>query len=105
MPAKQTFVIVGAGSAGAKAVETLRDEGFDGRVVLIGAEPHRPYARPPLSKEYLRGESDLDAVFLHPERFYADRDIELRTSAVVQSIFAIILIDALFALLYMEMEL
>ena len=48
-----TFVIVGAGLAGAKAAETLRDEGFDGRVVLLGSEPERPYERPPLSKGYL----------------------------------------------------
>ena len=51
------FVIVGAGMAGGKAAETLREEGFDGGVVLIGAEPERPYERPPLSKDYLRGDS------------------------------------------------
>ena len=57
MPAEQqTFAIVGAGFAGAKAAETLREEGFDGRLVLLGAEPERPYERPPLSKDYLRGE-------------------------------------------------
>ncbi|MGZ6565736.1 MAG: FAD-dependent oxidoreductase, partial [Solirubrobacteraceae bacterium] len=50
---KQTFVIVGASLAGAKAAEALRELGFDGRVVLIGAEPERPYQRPPLSKDYL----------------------------------------------------
>ena len=58
----QTFVIVGAGLAGAKAAETLREEGFDGRVVLIGHEAERPYERPPLSKDYLRGEADAKAV-------------------------------------------
>ena len=57
MTGDQTFVIVGASLAGAKAAETLRDEGFDGRVVLIGAEEERPYERPPLSKDYLRGEA------------------------------------------------
>ena len=57
MPDRTTFVIVGAGLAGAKAAETLREEGFDGRVVLVGDEPERPYERPPLSKDYLRGES------------------------------------------------
>ena len=51
----QTIVIAGGGLAGAKAAETLREEGFDGRVVLLGAEAERPYERPPLSKEYLRG--------------------------------------------------
>ena len=53
----ETFAIVGAGLAGAKAAETLREEGFDGRLVLLGAEEERPYERPPLSKDYLRGES------------------------------------------------
>jgi 3-phenylpropionate/trans-cinnamate dioxygenase ferredoxin reductase subunit len=50
----QTFIIVGAGLAGAKAAETLREEGFEGRLVLIGEEPERPYERPPLTKDYLR---------------------------------------------------
>jgi NADPH-dependent 2,4-dienoyl-CoA reductase/sulfur reductase-like enzyme len=54
----ETFVIVGAGLAGAKAAEALREEGFDGRLVLIGDEPERPYERPPLSKEHLRGEAE-----------------------------------------------
>ncbi|MDQ4130277.1 MAG: FAD-dependent oxidoreductase, partial [Actinomycetota bacterium] len=52
----ETYVIVGASLAGAKAAEALREEGFDGRIVLIGAEPEPPYERPPLSKDYLRGE-------------------------------------------------
>lgn len=57
MEPSSTFVIVGASLAGASAAVTLRDEGFDGRVVLIGEEPHPPYERPPLSKEYFRGSS------------------------------------------------
>ena len=57
MADSETFVIVGAGLAGAKAAEALREEGFDGRIVLLGAESERPYERPPLSKDYLRGES------------------------------------------------
>ena len=72
----QTFVIVGAGLAGAKAAETLRSEGFDGRVVLIGDEPDRPYERPPLSKEYLRGEADAKP-YVHDQSFYAENAIEL----------------------------
>jgi 3-phenylpropionate/trans-cinnamate dioxygenase ferredoxin reductase component len=72
----QTFVIVGAGLAGAKAAETLRAEGFDGRVVLIGDEPERPYERPPLSKEYLRGEAG-ERPYVHDQSFYADNGIEL----------------------------
>ena len=54
MAAADTFVIVGAGLAGGRAVETLRKEGFDGRIVLIGSELHRPYNRPPLSKDRKR---------------------------------------------------
>jgi 3-phenylpropionate/trans-cinnamate dioxygenase ferredoxin reductase component len=73
-----TFVIVGASLAGAKAAETLRAEGFDGRLVLIGAEAERPYERPPLSKEYLRGEVGRDRVYVHPEGYYAEHDVELR---------------------------
>src|SRR4051794_11901981 len=82
MPSEQTFVIVGASLAGAKAAETLREEGFDGRVVLIGDETQRPYERPPLSKEYLRGEAD-GKPFVHDESFYADKDIELRLGQTV----------------------
>jgi 3-phenylpropionate/trans-cinnamate dioxygenase ferredoxin reductase component len=73
---EQTFVIVGAGLAGAKAAETLRTEGFDGRVVLIGDEPERPYERPPLSKDYLRGEAE-SRPYVHDQSFYADNAIEL----------------------------
>jgi 3-phenylpropionate/trans-cinnamate dioxygenase ferredoxin reductase subunit len=84
--APQTFVIVGASLAGAKAAETLRDEGFTGRIVLIGEESERPYDRPPLSKGYLRGEEERAKVYLHPEGFYAERDIELRTCTWVAAI-------------------
>jgi 3-phenylpropionate/trans-cinnamate dioxygenase ferredoxin reductase subunit len=69
----RTFVIVGASLAGALAVQTLRGEGFDGRVVLIGAEPHPPYERPPLSKDYLRGETPREKTLVHPRTFYADK--------------------------------
>jgi 3-phenylpropionate/trans-cinnamate dioxygenase ferredoxin reductase subunit len=78
MASDHTFVIVGASLAGAKAAETLREDGFDGRVVLIGAEAERPYERPPLSKDYLRGEVGREKVYVHPEGFYAAHDIELR---------------------------
>jgi 3-phenylpropionate/trans-cinnamate dioxygenase ferredoxin reductase subunit len=83
MTAADTFVIVGASLAGAKAAETLRTEGFDGRVVLVGDEPVRPYERPPLSKDYLRGESDFDSAAVHPADFYGAHDIELRMSTTV----------------------
>src|SRR5579875_2032914 len=84
--ATQTLVIIGASLAGAKAAETLRAEGFDGRVVLIGDEARRPYERPPLSKEYLRGEKDFDAAAVHPAGFYDEQDIELRSSSLVTAI-------------------
>ena len=75
----QTFVIVGGGLAGAKAAQTLREEGFAGRVVLVGAEDERPYERPPLTKDYLRGESVREKVYVHAASFYEERAIELRT--------------------------
>src|SRR6188472_1920873 len=83
--AEQTFLIVGAALAGAKAAETLREEGFDGRVVLIGAESERPYERPPLSKDYLRGEASRKP-YVHDEGFYEEREIELATSTEIESI-------------------
>ena len=71
MAERPTFLIVGASLTGAKAAETLREEGFDGRVILVGAEPHRPYERPPLSKDYLQDGAERDSVYVHPEGFYA----------------------------------
>jgi 3-phenylpropionate/trans-cinnamate dioxygenase ferredoxin reductase subunit len=86
MARDQTFVIVGASLAGAKAAETLRIEGFDERVVLIGEEAERPYERPMLSKEYLRGEKPAAKIYVHDEGFYADNGIELMTGTRVQSL-------------------
>jgi 3-phenylpropionate/trans-cinnamate dioxygenase ferredoxin reductase subunit len=86
MTTKQTFVIAGASLAGAKAAESLRAEGFDGRVVLIGEEAVRPYERPPLSKAYLRGEVGFEKAAVHEEAFYHDHKIELLTSTTVTSI-------------------
>jgi 3-phenylpropionate/trans-cinnamate dioxygenase ferredoxin reductase subunit len=74
-----TFVIAGAGLAGAKAAEALRDDGYDGKIVILGEERARPYERPPLSKDYLRGEFQGDAPYVHEAGFYAEREIELRT--------------------------
>jgi 3-phenylpropionate/trans-cinnamate dioxygenase ferredoxin reductase subunit len=82
----QTIVIAGAGLAGAKAAQALREEGFDGQVVLLGAEDERPYERPPLSKEVLRGEEPLEKAYVHDESFYAEHDIELRTGTPVETI-------------------
>ncbi|MFI0740874.1 NAD(P)/FAD-dependent oxidoreductase [Streptomyces sp. NPDC021100] len=75
--ANQTFVIVGGGLAGAKAAETLRAEGFTGRVILISDERDHPYERPPLSKGYLIGKDERDSVFVHEPAWYARADIEL----------------------------
>lgn len=82
----RTIVIVGASLAGAKAAEALRREGFDGQVVLIGEEADRPYERPPLSKGYLRGDTDSIKIFVHDEGFYDEYDIDLRTSTRVTAI-------------------
>jgi 3-phenylpropionate/trans-cinnamate dioxygenase ferredoxin reductase component len=82
-----TFVIVGAGMAGGKAAETLREEGFEGRVVLLGGEPERPYERPPLSKDYLRAESERAGVYLQEDAgWYDEHDVELRPSTHVESL-------------------
>ena len=83
---EQTFIIAGASLAGAKAAEELREQGFDGRVVLLGAEPERPYERPPLTKDYLRGESPREQAYVHAEEFYAEQRIELLTSTTVTAI-------------------
>ncbi len=83
MSEKQTFVIVGGGLAGAKAAQTLRDEGFEGRLVLFAAEDDRPYERPPLSKDYLRGEAEREKAYVHPPPFYDEHEIELRTGTQV----------------------
>jgi 3-phenylpropionate/trans-cinnamate dioxygenase ferredoxin reductase subunit len=77
--ATDAFVIVGAGLAGAKAAETLREEGFDGPVVLVGEESERPYERPPFSKGYLLGSAERDSAYVHDAGWYAEHDVDLRT--------------------------
>jgi 3-phenylpropionate/trans-cinnamate dioxygenase ferredoxin reductase subunit len=79
----RTFVIVGAGLAGATAAQTLRDEGFDGAIVLLGEEPERPYERPPLSKALLLGTADRESVFVHDPGWYDEHDVDLRTGVGV----------------------
>ena len=64
-------------------METLRAEGFDGRIVLFGDESHLPYERPPLSKGYLQGTDERETVFVHPEGWYAEHDVDLRLGAPV----------------------
>ncbi|MGW5670316.1 NAD(P)/FAD-dependent oxidoreductase [Micromonospora sp. NPDC003776] len=86
MEDSRTFVIVGAGLAGARAAQTLREEGFEGRVVLFGAEPERPYERPPLSKGLLLGTTPRPDVYVHDADWYAANRVELRTATRVTGI-------------------
>ncbi len=86
MPADPGYVIVGASLAGAKAAQTLREEGFDGPVVLIGEEAQRPYERPPLSKGLLLGKDDRDSIFVHEPGWYAEHDVDLRLGVRATSI-------------------
>ena len=83
MSSSETYVIVGASLAGAKAAEALRDKGFDGSIVLIGAEQHLPYERPPLSKGYLLGKAERESAFVHPADWYAEHDVDLHLDTPV----------------------
>src|SRR5215813_6794777 len=78
MPAESTYVIVGASLTGAKAADTLREEGFDGNIVLLGDEHERPYERPPLSKGYLLGNEEKSSIYVHEESWYAKNGVDLR---------------------------
>ncbi|HEY5222568.1 MAG TPA: FAD-dependent oxidoreductase [Microbacteriaceae bacterium] len=73
----QEFVIVGGGLTAATAAETLRAEGFDGRLRIVAAESHHPYLRPPLSKEYFKGDAGRETIFVHPDEWYTDNKVEL----------------------------
>lgn len=86
MAQNTAFIIAGAGLAGAKAAETLRAEGFDGPVVLLGDERERPYERPPLSKGYLLGTSEKEKVYVHPPQWYAEHDVDLRLGNAVTAL-------------------
>jgi len=86
MPAESTYVIVGASLTGAKAAETLREEGFDGNIVLLGEEDERPYERPPLSKGYLLGKEDRSSIFVHEEGWYAEHGVDLRLGVRVTAL-------------------
>ncbi|HNP15642.1 MAG TPA: FAD-dependent oxidoreductase [Terrimesophilobacter sp.] len=86
MATRKSFIIVGGGLAGVSAAEELRKQGFDGTIQIIGKEPHAPYIRPPLSKGYLNGSDGLDAVFVHPESWYAENNIELLTNTTVYGV-------------------
>ena len=80
------MVIVGGGLAGGNAAATLRDEGFQGRVVLIGREPGIPFGRPPMSKTYLRSEEDLDGWYVRPADWYDEHDVEMLVESSVVSV-------------------
>jgi len=80
------YMITGASLAGAKAAETLREEGFDGPIVLIGDEDERPYERPPLSKDYLLGKAEREAIYVHPPAWYAEHDVDLRLGTLVTGV-------------------
>ena len=86
MAKDNTLVIVGGGLTAAKAAEGLRDSGFEGRIVLVAAERHLPYERPPLSKGYLLGNEALESVFVHQAEWYVDRDVDLRLGTTVRTI-------------------
>jgi 3-phenylpropionate/trans-cinnamate dioxygenase ferredoxin reductase subunit len=81
---EQTTVIVGAGQAASQLVDSLRREGLQGRLFVIGDEPHLPYQRPPLSKKYLAGEMERDRLFIRPEGFYQQNHAELKLGVRVQ---------------------
>ncbi len=79
-------VVIGAGQAGSSCVVKLRNLGFDGKITLIGEETAPPYQRPPLSKRYLLGEMELERLFLRPEAFYGEHDIEMRLGTRVDAV-------------------
>src|SRR5215203_4471667 len=86
MKSKPSFIIVGGGMAGAIAAQTLREEGFEGQITLLGQEPNAPYERPPLSKDYLQGKADRDSIFVNPDRWYAEQAVELSLDSAVTTL-------------------
>ncbi|WP_405669758.1 NAD(P)/FAD-dependent oxidoreductase [Streptomyces sp. NBC_01530] len=86
MTDNSAYVIVGASLAGAKAAQALREEGFDGTLILIGEESERPYERPPLSKGYLMGKDAREQIYVHPPQWYATHDVDLRLGTAVTAL-------------------
>lgn len=80
------IVIIGAGQGAGQAAASLRQEGYEGEVIVLGEEAFPPYQRPPLSKQYLSGELPLEKVYVRAEKFYTDKNIDLRTNTRVESI-------------------
>jgi 3-phenylpropionate/trans-cinnamate dioxygenase ferredoxin reductase subunit len=86
MSSGKIFAIIGAGQSGGWTAKTLRDEGFDGRIILFGDEPYPPYERPPLSKEVLLGDQPVESTYLWPEGSYDEWNVEMRLETRVASI-------------------
>ncbi len=86
MPGEPSYVIVGASLAGAKAAETLREDGFTGNVVLLGSELELPYERPPLSKSYLLGKADKSSIYVHDEHWYPAHHVDLQLGVTARAI-------------------
>ena len=82
----KNVVVIGAGQAGCSVVTRLRGNGFDGSITLIGEEPVVPYQRPPLSKQYLQGEMERPRLFLRPEKYYFDNNIDIRLNQTVTAV-------------------
>ena len=86
MTTDTTYLIVGASLAGAKAAQTLRGEGFDGSLVMVGEEHEWPYERPPLSKDYLLGKAGRETIYVHPQQWYGEHDVDLRLGVAVTAV-------------------
>ena len=86
MSSGKTFAIIGAGQSGGWTAKTLRDEGFEGRIILFGDEPYPPYERPPLSKEVLLGDQPVESTYLWPDGSYDEWNMEMRLGTRVASI-------------------
>src|SRR5213593_1365914 len=80
------FLLIGGGMAAGNCAEELRRRGADGSIVLVGREPEPPYERPPLSKEYLRGEASREDAHVHPVSWYEENGVELRTGTNVMGL-------------------
>lgn len=80
------IVIVGTGHGGAQAAIALRQQGHDGSILMLGRDAHPPYERPPLSKEYLAGDKPFERIMIRPERFWADKNIDIKLGAMVSEV-------------------
>src|SRR5688572_3733230 len=83
---KVDFLLIGGGMASANCAAELRKRGADGSIMLVGREPETPYERPPLSKEYMRGDAKREDAYVNPPDWYEENSVELRTSTNVMSL-------------------